>query len=135
MKESLQETGGNIADKGRGMFILVMQSYECPWLIKMLYLLDVKEGLKDMGEGAKQSLKDARSDVGEKRQGMLILHCSLMYACNSFGNFDWILEAERSLKEAETEAPKKSKGLMGTIRDWVAPVADKTKGNRYRYLS
>lgn len=36
-------------------------------------------------------------------------------------------DAEKSLKEAEEE-PKKSKGLIGTIRDWVAPAADKTRG-------
>lgn len=57
-----------------------------------------------------------------------------MYSSNVF-NFNFNLEAERSLKESEAEAPKKGKGLMGTIRDWVAPVADKTKGNRKRYLS
>ena len=34
--------------------------------------LELKEGLKDMGEGAKESFKDARSNIGEKRQGKAV---------------------------------------------------------------
>lgn len=44
----------------------------------------------------------------------------IAYSCSA--------DAEKSLKDAESEAPKKGKGLMGTIRDWVAPAADKTRG-------
>lgn len=80
-----------------------------------------------MGEGAKESFKDARSNIGEKRQGTAVNY----YYVRQNQLIDdrlFNLEAEKSLKEAEAEAPKKGKGLMGTIRDWVAPAAEKTKG-------
>ena len=79
-----------------------------------------------MGEGAKQSLHDTGTKLSEKRQGeyswIYLFRSSVFVKLASF------LDAEQSLKEAESEGSRKSKGIMESIRDWVAPAADKAKG-------
>lgn len=42
-------------------------------------------------------------------------------------------EKEASMKEAESEAPKKSKGIVESIRDWVRPATEKTQGIEFQY--
>lgn len=99
-------------------------------------ILDVKEGLQDMGEGAKQSLKDTSSALSEKRQGKVYIsscYPSSLLILKLFLLF--FTGAEQSLKEAESEAPKKGKGLMDTLRDWVAPAAEKTRGKFLFFLN
>jgi hypothetical protein len=51
-----------------------------------------------------------------------------------FFYFYWSFpEKEAELKEAESEAPKKGKGFVESIRDWVRPATEKTQGIEFQY--
>ena len=50
--------------------------------------------------------------------------------------FNVFLEKEASMKEAESEAPKKGKGFVEAIRDWVRPATEKAQGiSSYKIIS
>lgn len=40
----------------------------------------------------------------------------------------FVVAQESSLREAEAEAPKKGKGFVESLRDWVRPATDKAHG-------
>lgn len=68
VKESLQETGSKISEKGKGEPIIIyLKNYD--YIFYWMFEIDVKEGFKNLGEGAEEKLKGARSTIAEKKQG------------------------------------------------------------------